>query len=59
MIDKLIEEMFSDCHACQGTGLQELGESGERECPGCNGDGYDLSYDGYKLRQAIMKGEKP
>ena len=58
MIERLIEEMFETCHACQGVGEQEVDIGEYKECSICNGDGYDLSYLGLKLQRAILKGEK-
>jgi len=62
MIQKILEEMFEECHSCQGTGVDFMENPEgihEPECVACNGDGYDLSYLGHQLQAAIMKGEKP
>ena len=64
MIDKLIKEMHTECHYCDGTGIEldderqyELGSEGL--CHQCNGSGKGLSWDGEKLRHLILNGELP
>ncbi len=68
MIEKLIEEMHSPCHYCQGSGVNiYVDEEGQTtsatsiqgECEQCNGSGKILSYEGEKLRHLILKGELP
>jgi DnaJ-class molecular chaperone len=59
MIDKLLEEIFEDCHYCHGSGIFIDFDGSDSICPACHGDGYDLSYKGHQLQKAIMKGEKP
>lgn len=59
MIDKLIEEMQSECPPCQGTGI-ELDGAGqyiigtETACTHCGGSGKDLSFEG-QLLIALIK----
>ena len=62
MINKLIEEMFTPCHTCQGTGRdydEDTWDFSEDDCPSCDGTGEVMSYNGEKLSYIIEHGRKP
>ena len=61
MIDKLIKEMFTPCHTCQGCGLgmdKDYNYVDNLTCQECDGDGEVLSWQGEKLLHIIQNRRK-
>ena len=58
LIEKLIEEMFTSCSICQGTGFgigKDYDYDDSLTCQECDGDGKVLSYMGAKLIDIIRE----
>ena len=61
IIEKLIEEFFTPCHVCQGTGKgydKDTWDYSEDDCPECDGSGEVLSYDAEQLFSIIENGRR-
>ena len=59
ILDKLIEEMFTPCHVCQGCATNiEDEDKYDKPCDHCDGTGEVLCFEAELLRQILKDGRR-